>query len=226
MIIAAHAGTGKTYFSKNVYDSVDFVCMPYKYYLPDGFIAGEEGESIKADLDLIMREEWPDNYCKAVINVYNEHKYVIIPPIVPVLAVLRDEEIPYILCYPERSAKAEYESRYRARGNNESFLKVFVDHWDLFLNDMESDPGDNHVVLKEGEYLLDYLSHFDKVIAQKESIVSFEIDEDILSGYNSIYAQTGYSFQTFARRELIKIAKSGEWPVILKNHELEKDMES
>ena len=42
MIIAGHAGTGKTYFSKNVYDSVDFVCMPYKYYLPDGFIAGEE----------------------------------------------------------------------------------------------------------------------------------------------------------------------------------------
>ena len=50
--------------------------MPYKYYLPDGFVAGEEDESIKADLDLIMREEWPDNYCKAVINVYNEHKYV------------------------------------------------------------------------------------------------------------------------------------------------------
>ena len=172
MIIAAHAGTGKTYFSRNVYDSVYFVCMPYKYYLPDGFIAGQEDESIKADLDLIMREEWPDNYCKAVINVYNEYKYVIIPPIVPVLAALRDEEIPYILCCPERSAKAEYESRYRARGNNESFLKVFVDHWDLFLNDMESDPGDNHVVLKEGEYLLDYL------------------------------------------------------PVILKNHELEKDMES
>ena len=226
MIIAAHAGTGKTYFAKKICDSVDFVCMPYKYYLPDGFVAGEENESIKADLDLIVREEWPDNYSKAVINVYNEHKYVIIPPIGSVLAALRDEDIPYILCYPERSAKAEYESRYRDRGNSESFLRVFVDHWDMFLNDMESDPGDNHVVLKEGEYLLDYLSHFDKVIAEKESIVSFEIDENILSGYNSIYAQTGYSFQTFARRELIKIAKSGEWPEKLNKHEPEKDKKS
>ena len=228
MIIAAHAGTGKTYFSKNVYDLVDFVCMPYKYYLPDGFVAGEEDESIKADLDLIMREEWPENYCKAVINVYNEHKYVIIPPIGSVLAALRDEDIPYILCYPERSAKAEYESRYRDRGNNESFLRVFVDHWDLFLSDMESAPGDNHVVLKEGEYLLDYLSYFDKVISEKESIVSFEIDEDILTGFNSVYAKTGYTFQTFARRELIKVAKSGEceWPVILNMHELEKDKKS
>ena len=94
------------------------------------------------------------------------------------------------------------------------------------MSDMESDPGDNHVVLKEGEYLLDYLSHFDKVIAEKESIVSFEIDENILSGYNSIYAQTGYSFQTFARRELIKIAKSGEWPEKLNKHEPEKDKKS
>ena len=228
MIIAAHAGTGKTYFSKNVYDSVDFVCIPYKYYLPDDFVAGEEDESIKADLDLIIREEWPDNYCKAVINAYNEHKYVIIPPIGSVLAALRDEEIPYILCYPERSAKAEYESRYRDRGNNESFLRVFVDHWDLFLSDMESDPGDNHVVLKEGEYLLDYLPYFDKVISEKESIVSLEIGENILSGYNSIYAETGFSFQAFARRELIKIAKSGkcEWPVILNMHEPEKGKES
>ena len=148
MIIAAHAGTGKTYFSKNISDSVDFVCMPYKYYLPDGFIAGEDDETVKADMNLNIREEWPDNYCKAVI----------------------------------------------------------------------------HVVLKEGEYLLDYLSHFDRVIAEKESIVSLEIDEEILSGFNSIYAKTGYSFQTFARREFIKIAKSGEWPVILNKRELEKEL--
>ena len=218
MIIAAHAGTGKTYFSKNVYDSVDFACMPYKYYLPDGFVA-EEDESIKADLNLVMKEEWPDNYCKAVINVYNEHKYVIIPPVSSVLAALRDEEIPYILCYPERSAKDEYEARYKKRGNSESFIGVFVNHWDLFLDTMESDPGDTRIVLKKGEYLLDYLSYIDKVIAEKESIVSLEIDEEILSGYNSIYAKTGYSFQAFVRRELIKVAKSGEWPIILGKYE-------
>ena len=223
MVIAAHAGTGKTYFSKNVYDSVDFVCMPYKYYLPDGFVAGEEDESIKADLDLIMREEWPDNYCKAVINAYNEHKYVIIPPVGAVLAALRDEEIPYILCYPERSAKDEYEARYRKRGNSESFLRVFIDHWDLFLDAMELDPGEDHVVLKEGEYLLDYLSHFDRASAEKESMVSIEIDDSILAGFNSIYAKTGYTLQTFMRRELIKVARSGEWPVILNKSELEKE---
>ena len=69
---------------------------------------------------------------------------------------------------------------------------------------------------------------FDKVISEKESIMSLEIDEDILSGYNSIYAETGFSFQAFARRELIKIAKSGkcEWPVILNMHGPEKDKKS
>ena len=30
MIIAAHAGTGKTRFARTIFDSVDFVCVPYK----------------------------------------------------------------------------------------------------------------------------------------------------------------------------------------------------
>ena len=76
MIIAAHAGTGKTRFAKTVYDSVDFVCMPYKF--------------------------------------------------------------PYILCYPERNAKDEYERRYKERGNTTDFLNVFIGYWDIFLDQMEA----------------------------------------------------------------------------------------
>ena len=62
-----------------------------------------------------------------------------------------------------------------------------------------------------------------KVISRKESIMSLEIDEGILTGFNSIYAKTGYTLQTFMRRELIKVARSGEWPVILNKRELEKE---
>ena len=155
MIIAAHAGTGKTRFARTIFDSVDFVCMPYKYYLPDGILSSEEAESSKANLDLELREDWPDNYIKAVINSYNESRYVVIPPIGSVLKALREEEIPYILCYPERDAKDEYERRYKERGNTEEFLDIFIGHWDRFLDVMESDPGKHHIVMKRGEYLAD-----------------------------------------------------------------------
>ena len=60
MIIAAYAGTGKTRFANTVYDAVDFVCMSYKYHLPDGIISCEEAENIKADLSLELRAEWPE----------------------------------------------------------------------------------------------------------------------------------------------------------------------
>ena len=41
MIIAVHAGAGKTRFAQKVFDATDFICMPYKYYLLDGMLSCE-----------------------------------------------------------------------------------------------------------------------------------------------------------------------------------------
>ena len=219
MIIAAYAGTGKTRFANTVFDACDFICMPYKYFLPDGMLSCEESEGMKADLGLKLRDEWPDNYVKAVINQYNENRYVIIPPVIPVLKALRNEEIPYILCYPERSAKDEYERRYKERGNTESFLDIFIGHWDRFLDQMESDPGKHHIIIKSSEYLTDLLPRFDEIINREESMISFELDTELFDKANELYRETGYTIQTFMRRELIRLAKSGEIPEYMKEGE-------
>ena len=219
MIIAAYAGTGKTRFSNTIYDATDFICMPYKYYLPDGMLSYEESESMKADLGLKLRDEWPDNYIKAVINQYNENRYVIIPPVTAVLIALRNEEIPYILCYPERSAKDEYERRYKERGNTEDFLNIFIGHWDRFLNQMESDPGKHHFIMKSNEYLTDLLPQFEEIINREESMISFELDEALFDKVNELYRETGFTIQTILRRELIRLAKTGEIPEYLRRGE-------
>ena len=218
MIIAAHAGTGKTRFANLVYDAVDFICMPYKYYLPDGTLSYEEVEESKADLTLELREEWPGNYIKAVINQYNENRYVIIPPIKRVLEALREEEIPYILCYPKRSDKDEYERRYRERGNSESFLDIFIGHWDSFLDLMESDPGKHHIVMESDEYLTDLLLRLDKIKDKEEFLMSFELSTDKLDGSKKIYRDTGYTVQALFRRELIHIVRTGEIPEYMKKY--------
>ncbi len=216
MIIAAHAGTGKTRFAQTISDATDFICMPYKYYLPDGMMSCEESEQMKADLNLDIRDKWPDNYIKAVINQYNENRYVIIPPVMSVLAALRNEEIPYILCYPERAAKDEYERRYKERGNTEVFLDIFIGHWDGFLDQMESDPGKYHITMKSNEYLTDLLPQFDEIINREEEMISFELDAALLEKVNELYRETGFTIQTVMRRELIRLVKTGEIPKYMK----------
>ena len=74
-----------------------------------------------------------------------------------VLTILRIKNIPYILCFPERSAKYEYLRRYLQRGNTKDFTDVFIGRWDKFIDGLEKDEYGHRVVLKAGEFLSDVL---------------------------------------------------------------------
>ncbi len=158
MIVAAHAGTGKTHFAKKHPEKViDFVCMPYKYFLS---VDTEDNESCKADLNLIMRPKWPENYAAELISMRDSDKIILIPPVIPVLQVLDIEDIPYLLVYPLHDAKDVYLQRYIGRGNSETFLSIFIQGWDWFLEGMEAHTGGQHIILKPHEFLSDALAVF------------------------------------------------------------------
>ncbi|HBI72861.1 MAG TPA: hypothetical protein DDY59_06710 [Lachnospiraceae bacterium] len=158
MIVAAHAGTGKTYLAEMYPDKViDFVCMPYKYLLSAD---KKDHEVCKAEPNLIMRPEWPDNYAAELISMRDSEEIILIPPVIPVLQMLNIEEIPYFLVYPQREAKEAYLRRYIDRGNSETFLDIFIQGWDLFLVGMETHTGGQHIVLKPHEFLSDALAVF------------------------------------------------------------------
>ena len=53
---------------------------------------------------------------------------------------------------------------------------------------------------------------------QTPAQISFDLDEETLEYANDLYIKTGYTIQTLMRRELIKIARSGELPDYLKNN--------
>ena len=155
MIVAAHAGTGKTHFAKKYpHKVIDFVCMPYKYFLPANT---EDNETCKANSNHIMRPEWPDNYAADLISMQNSDKTILIPSIIPVLQMLDIEDIPYLLVYPQRDAKEDYLQRYIDRGNSENFLDIFIQGWDCFLVGLEAHTGGQHIVLKAHEFLSDAL---------------------------------------------------------------------
>lgn len=168
MIIAAFSGVGKTYFCKNVEGAKDFVCMPYKYFLPETEDNKVEDEKVKADFSLEMNPEYPTNYINAIMENIDKYKYLVIPSDSRVLEGLKDKHIPYILCFPLHKAKEEYRKRYLQRGNTEEFINIFIGGWDNFMKSLQHDTYGTKIILTEDEYLLDVKERIDKIILSGE----------------------------------------------------------
>jgi hypothetical protein len=155
MIIAAYAGTGKTTLAKMRPDTItDFVCMPYKYEHDD---EEKDYEASKANLDYIMRDDWPLNYVSAIKRNMSNDKMLLIPSDYLVLMFLRSEKIPYTLCYPHKDAKEAYLKRFMDRGNTQEFIDIFIGRWNDFIEGLEKDSYGRHIVLKPHQYLSDVI---------------------------------------------------------------------
>ena len=160
MIIAAFAGTGKTAFAKMYpQKAVDFVSMPYKYYLTEtcDSVRQSEDEACKADFNNVMREDWPDNYVTAIIDSMCDSKILLIPSAWNVLERLKAKNIPYYLCYPRRDSKEVYKKRYLDRGNTVDFIDIFIGGWDGFMDTLMGDTYGRHIVMLPHQYLSDVI---------------------------------------------------------------------
>ncbi len=160
MIVAAYAGTGKSEFCKRYpSEAIDLICMPYKY-INFYEVANElsDEEDIKANMDLVLRPNWENDYydeLKRLNNKYPE-KLIIIPTIKSIMSRLKEDDIPYTVVYPNRDCKEEYRQRYINRGNNQSFLDVFIEGWDVMLDGLDC-LGGVVIEIEEGQYLTDVI---------------------------------------------------------------------
>ena len=154
MIVAGFSGIGKSYFASLHPDiAIDFVCMPFKYFLDP---EAHYDESSKADPNLDWNPEWPFNYVKA-LREQPSNKIILIPSDWRVLDLLEKENTPYYLCYPVKRAKKVYRERYIKRGNSQEFLSVFIGDWKSFMDGLREDTYGRHIVLKPKQYLNDVL---------------------------------------------------------------------
>lgn len=160
MIIAAFAGTGKTYFCEHVPQAIDFVCMPWKYTnFYEVAASMDEGEQIKANEELELNLGWQEEYYKALLDTIGKYpdQIVVIPTISAVQRMLEGDDIPYTLVIPKTTLKEEYEKRYIARGNKEEFLDVFVGNWDSWMDVVRKNKCNDVIELESGQYLYDVL---------------------------------------------------------------------
>lgn len=162
MIIAAYAGTGKSTFAQRVEGAVDLPIMPHSWVLPPTEKTGVELEGEKGALHRLSHPLFPDNYLAEILKAERDCRFVLIPTNLEVIRRLREDYgRTVLLCYPDDGCREEYRARFLARGNSESFLELFVDGWDHFLNPVRDYGQGTHIVMSPGEYLTDLLQRFE-----------------------------------------------------------------
>lgn len=167
MIFACYAGTGKTTAATMREDTLDLLLAPFKYKLPElAHGTYEEREALKAtehdDFDIW----YPKKYTDAIVDNIPKYKHILIPTDETVLKELDRRKIVYLIVIPDfrqDGMKEFYEVRYRNRGNNEQFLRIFIGQWErrlmrlLVLNKP-------YILLPKEQYVSDIVKQYDEQI--------------------------------------------------------------
>ena len=163
MIISAYAGTGKTTSASQIEKTIDLAVMPYKWILPPMEKANTELEGEKGAFYHLSNPLYPENYIIEILCAEKEYDYVIIPTDIGVICSLQERYgRKVLLCYPSDECRGEYRERFIARGNSESFLSLFSDGWDHFLDPVKENQLGVHIVMKPGQYLTDLQNRFEE----------------------------------------------------------------
>lgn len=163
MIISAYAGTGKSTFALQVERAVDLTVMPYKWILPSAEKKSAELEGEKGAFYHLPNPLYPENYIIDILRAEREYDYVLIPTAVEVICSLQERYgRKVLLCYPGDECRGEYRERFIARGNSESFLSLFSDGWNHFLDPVKENQLGVHIVMNPGQYLTDLWERFEE----------------------------------------------------------------
>lgn len=139
-VISGFPGVGKSY----IFNNTDLSCCD-----SDSSRFSWLNEKAK-----IRHPDFPTNYINHIKSMIGKVDYVFVSSHVDVRKALLEHGIDYQLVIPERGLKSQYLSRYKERGSPEGFVSLIDRMWDDFL---ETLPGEKVVMLKENQYLVDYI---------------------------------------------------------------------
>lgn len=133
-IIASFCGTGKTYIcNESIINAIEIEYWKYK--------------------DNELQKE----YIEDIEKQFNTVDYIFISTDLESLKLLHEKGYTITLIYPENSLRSEYLDRYIARDSPCDFIGAFMKYWNLWINELKNQKYCNHIVLKQGEYLSDFL---------------------------------------------------------------------
>ena len=117
IVIAGFAGIGKTSLAKKYSNVIDLESSPYKYDYSSTII--DDIEKVKGEKNRSLNKDFPLNYIKAIKSAIENYDIVLVwihPE--EVLPYYDKYGIDYYLCFPNKEALFEYETRFINRGNS------------------------------------------------------------------------------------------------------------
>lgn len=142
-VISGFPGIGKTFYKKNSnLNILDSDSSKFSWI--------EKG---------VRNPEFPKNYIEHIKDSMYKFDMVLVSTHKVVRDALVENNINFLLVYPEIDLKEEYIERFRNRGSDDSFIKLFEDNWDTFIYEMDNQKGCVVTKLKSGTFLSSIFTH-------------------------------------------------------------------
>lgn len=133
-LMSAFPGTGKSYLFKN-----------------------SDKKVLDSDSSKFDKKYFPDNYIQHIKDNINEADYILISSHEVVRKALDDNNLKFILVYPDITLKEEYLKRYKERGSDEKFIDILDKNWEDWIKQLDEQKCFKKIILKKDEYLTDYV---------------------------------------------------------------------
>ena len=152
MILSAFPGTGKTYFY-NKYNGTNGLVILDSDSSNFSWIKDENGNNTTT-----RNPDFPNNYINHIKENIGKADVIFVSSHDIVRQALNDNDIKYIVVYPDNDCKDEYLERYRNRGNTEEFINMMDKNWDKFIDGMKNDKGAHMKWVLETNQFIDSFS--------------------------------------------------------------------
>lgn len=129
-VISAFPGCGKTYCFNNYQDKYSMLDSDSSDF---SWIKDENGNNTKE-----RNPDFPNNYIEHIKENIGKVDIIFVSSHEVVREALKENNIKTVIVYPKKELKEEWIRRFKARGNNEGFIKFISDNWDNFIEDIET----------------------------------------------------------------------------------------
>lgn len=153
IVIAGFGGVGKTELAKKYKNVIDLESIFWKWQYNERHMNIEE---YKSGNDRIPNPNFPQNYIEAIKENQKKYDIVLIAYSTIICRAVKENNVSFLLCYPDKEAKDIYIERYRKRGNNECFINKNIESFEEAVDILEK-RVESKIVLHGNEVLEEYL---------------------------------------------------------------------
>lgn len=144
-IISGFPGVGKTYFFNNL-NNIKVIDSDSSIF---SWIYTKNKKKRNPD--------FPKNYLEHIKSKMGNVDIILVSSHKEIRDLLEINNLKYYIIYPNISLKEEYLNRYRSRGNDDNFINLVNNNWNLWLKELQSQKNENCIELKNNQYLSDVI---------------------------------------------------------------------